>query len=367
MVSPASSRPASRRIAWAGWLRPIVNSAVTAASLAPARTSPASARRPSAKPSASKRIDLPAPVSPVSTHRPGRNASESRSISTTSRMVSPSSIAAMIQAPPRPNQRPRSSVLLFLQGICRRCTSRTLAPVRQPRNNGPLCDATLAILGQGPVMTASKPELYRDLASELAALLAGEPDRIANAANMSGLIYHRLPDLNWAGFYFRQGAELVLGPVPGQARLCAHPYRPGCVRYRRGARRNGAGPGRPRFPRSHRLRRGFALRARRAVGRGRRGARRARPRQPVARAFRRGGPGRMRAARRIVRRSPREVTGPRLLPSRPPQAGTHISHGHRPSPVWRKQGPLYWRGVEPMQSAPPAAAVSPHLAVRQDW
>src|SRR6202022_3269142 len=116
---------------------------------------------------------------------------------------------------------PSASVLLFLQGICRRFTSRTLAPVRQPRNNGPLCDATLAILGQGPVMTASKPELYRDLASELAALLAGEPDRIANAANMSGLIYHRLPDLNWAGFYFRQGAELVLGPFQGK---------PACVR-----------------------------------------------------------------------------------------------------------------------------------------
>ena len=70
-------------------------------------------------------------------------------------------------------------------------------------------------------MTASKPELYRDLASELAALLAGEPDRIANAANMSGLIYHRLPDLNWAGFYFRQGSELVLGPFQGK---------PACVR-----------------------------------------------------------------------------------------------------------------------------------------
>jgi L-methionine (R)-S-oxide reductase len=70
-------------------------------------------------------------------------------------------------------------------------------------------------------MTASKPDLYRDLAGQLAALLAGEADRIANAANMAALIYHGLPDLNWAGFYFRRGAELVLGPFQGK---------PACVR-----------------------------------------------------------------------------------------------------------------------------------------
>jgi GAF domain-containing protein len=70
-------------------------------------------------------------------------------------------------------------------------------------------------------MTASKSELYRDLAEQLGALLAGERDQIANAANMAALIYHGLPDLNWAGFYFRQGSELVLGPFQG---------RPACVR-----------------------------------------------------------------------------------------------------------------------------------------
>ena len=70
-------------------------------------------------------------------------------------------------------------------------------------------------------MTASKPDIYRDLAKELAALLAGETDRIANAANMAALLYHGLPDLNWAGFYFRRGKELVLGPFQGQ---------PACVR-----------------------------------------------------------------------------------------------------------------------------------------
>jgi L-methionine (R)-S-oxide reductase len=70
-------------------------------------------------------------------------------------------------------------------------------------------------------MSAGKPELYRELATQLAALLAGETDRLANAANMAALIYHGLPDLNWAGFYFRRGGELVLGPFQG---------RPACVR-----------------------------------------------------------------------------------------------------------------------------------------
>src|SRR5215469_2613380 len=69
--------------------------------------------------------------------------------------------------------------------------------------------------------TANKSTLYRDLAAQLASLVAGEPDRIANAANMAALIYHGLPDLNWAGFYFTQGQELVLGPFQGQ---------PACVR-----------------------------------------------------------------------------------------------------------------------------------------
>ena len=71
-------------------------------------------------------------------------------------------------------------------------------------------------------MSASeKPELYRNLARQLAALIAGEPDPIANAANAAALIYHGLPDLNWAGFYFRNAAELVLGPFQGK---------PACVR-----------------------------------------------------------------------------------------------------------------------------------------
>jgi GAF domain-containing protein len=64
-----------------------------------------------------------------------------------------------------------------------------------------------------------------DLVSELRALLAGEPDPIANAANTSALIYARLPRLNWVGFYFLQGDTLVLGPFQGQ---------PACTRIKLG-------------------------------------------------------------------------------------------------------------------------------------
>ncbi len=64
--------------------------------------------------------------------------------------------------------------------------------------------------------SGSKPEFYASLAQQLAALLEGEPDMIANAANMSALIYQLMPDLNWAGFYFMRGPELVLGPFQGK-------------------------------------------------------------------------------------------------------------------------------------------------------
>ena len=70
-------------------------------------------------------------------------------------------------------------------------------------------------------MPADKPALYRDLAEQLAALLEGETDPIANAANMAALVYHGLPQLNWVGFYFARGGELVLGPFQGK---------PACVR-----------------------------------------------------------------------------------------------------------------------------------------
>jgi GAF domain-containing protein len=62
---------------------------------------------------------------------------------------------------------------------------------------------------------------YARLAQELAGLLAGERDLVANAANMSALIFDALPDLNWAGFYFLKDGELVVGPFQGK---------PACVR-----------------------------------------------------------------------------------------------------------------------------------------
>jgi len=62
----------------------------------------------------------------------------------------------------------------------------------------------------------NKRDFYASLAQQLTGLLEGERDMIANAANMSALIYQFLPDLNWAGFYFMRGGELVLGPFQGK-------------------------------------------------------------------------------------------------------------------------------------------------------
>jgi GAF domain-containing protein len=71
------------------------------------------------------------------------------------------------------------------------------------------------------ITAADKPTLYRQLAQSLEALVAGEPDPIANMANAAALVWESLPDLNWAGFYRNVGGELVLGPFQG---------RPACIR-----------------------------------------------------------------------------------------------------------------------------------------
>ena len=70
-------------------------------------------------------------------------------------------------------------------------------------------------------LAGSKPEQYAQLLAQARALLHGERDRIANAANLSALVYQALPDLNWVGFYFYDGTELVVGPFQGL---------PACVR-----------------------------------------------------------------------------------------------------------------------------------------
>ena len=61
-----------------------------------------------------------------------------------------------------------------------------------------------------------KAEQYQQLAEQARVLMAGETDRIANAANLSALVMHALPDLNWAGFSFYDGSDLVLGPFHGK-------------------------------------------------------------------------------------------------------------------------------------------------------
>ena len=70
-------------------------------------------------------------------------------------------------------------------------------------------------------LTGDKPEQYAQLLQQARALLHDERDRIANAANLCALVYHALPGLNWVGFYFFDGTELVVGPFQGL---------PACVR-----------------------------------------------------------------------------------------------------------------------------------------
>ena len=62
-----------------------------------------------------------------------------------------------------------------------------------------------------------KPELYRELVDAARAIVQGEPDAVANMANLSALIWQFLPQLNWAGFYRMVDGELVVGPFQGKA------------------------------------------------------------------------------------------------------------------------------------------------------
>lgn len=66
-----------------------------------------------------------------------------------------------------------------------------------------------------------KPALYEQIAREAGALIEGESNWIANLANISALLYHSLPDVNWAGFYLLEGDTLIVGPFQGL---------PACVR-----------------------------------------------------------------------------------------------------------------------------------------
>lgn len=74
---------------------------------------------------------------------------------------------------------------------------------------------------QSTALTGTKSEQYAQLLAQARALMHGERDRIANAANLSALLFHSLAEVNWIGFYFFDGVELVVGPFQGQ---------PACVR-----------------------------------------------------------------------------------------------------------------------------------------
>lgn len=80
---------------------------------------------------------------------------------------------------------------------------------------------TAAMSFEAISLTGSKPEQYAQLLEQAEALLHDERDRIANAANLSALVYNALPALNWVGFYLYDGTELVVGPFQGL---------PACVR-----------------------------------------------------------------------------------------------------------------------------------------
>lgn len=67
-------------------------------------------------------------------------------------------------------------------------------------------------------------EGYALWAAQLQALLAGERDFIANAAQFSAFLFNELPELNWAGFYLNRGGELLLGPFQGKVACVRIPF-----------------------------------------------------------------------------------------------------------------------------------------------
>jgi GAF domain-containing protein len=74
------------------------------------------------------------------------------------------------------------------------------------------------------IEASDKPALYRELIQAADALTEGEPDAIANMANVAALLWESLSDLNWAGFYRNVGSELVLGPFQGRAACIRIPF-----------------------------------------------------------------------------------------------------------------------------------------------
>ena len=60
------------------------------------------------------------------------------------------------------------------------------------------------------------PADYDQLSQQLAALISGEKDRVANLANCAALLWQGMPAINWAGFYLLKRNTLVLGPFQGK-------------------------------------------------------------------------------------------------------------------------------------------------------
>lgn len=71
---------------------------------------------------------------------------------------------------------------------------------------------------------ADKPEAWRQIVAAAEGLTEGEPDAVANMANVAALLFEALPELNWAGFYRNLDGELVLGPFQGRAACIRIPF-----------------------------------------------------------------------------------------------------------------------------------------------
>ena len=102
----------------------------------------------------------------------------------------------------------------------KKVTRKTPAKAVKKATRKPAKKPTKQRASAGPTQN-QKQKLYASLVVQLLSLLKGEHDLVANAANFSALLFNSLPNVNWAGFYFLQGDELVLGPFQGN---------PACVR-----------------------------------------------------------------------------------------------------------------------------------------
>ena len=72
-----------------------------------------------------------------------------------------------------------------------------------------------------PSLTDFPDEAAEILIRQARSLMSGQRDRVANAANLSALLFQELEDVNWVGFYFLKGQELIVGPFQGKP-ACVH-------------------------------------------------------------------------------------------------------------------------------------------------